>query len=82
MNVQVFRNLARAYSQIGDQRENEGPSTRLADFSLAPYTDRSVLYRIEDEEEMRRTFQAMNMSKSRSEWLYSYDPLTVPLAHR
>jgi salicylate hydroxylase len=40
------------------------------------------LYRIEDEEEMRRAFQAMNMSKSRSEWLYSYDPLTVPLAHR
>jgi salicylate hydroxylase len=40
------------------------------------------LYRIEDEEEMRRAFQAMNMSKSRSEWLYSYDPLTTPLASR
>jgi salicylate hydroxylase len=40
------------------------------------------LYRIEDEDEMRRAFQAMNMSKSRSEWLYSYDPLTAPLAHR
>ncbi len=37
------------------------------------------LYRIEDEQEMRRAFEAMNMSKTRSEWLYSYDPLTVPL---
>jgi salicylate hydroxylase len=39
------------------------------------------LYRIEDEDEMRRAFQAMNMNKSRSEWLYSYDPLTVPVAN-
>jgi salicylate hydroxylase len=38
------------------------------------------LYRIKDEDEMRRAFQAMNMNKSRSEWLYSYDPLTVPVA--
>ncbi|WP_158515157.1 FAD-dependent monooxygenase [Bordetella sp. H567] len=40
------------------------------------------LYRVEDEQEMRRRFQEMNMSKSRSEWLYSYDPLTVPLTNR
>jgi salicylate hydroxylase len=39
------------------------------------------LYRIEDEDEMRRAFQQMNMNKSRSEWLYSYDPLTVPVAN-
>jgi salicylate hydroxylase len=37
------------------------------------------LYRIEDEAEMRRAFQQKNMTKTRSEWLYSYDPLTVPL---
>jgi len=38
------------------------------------------LYRIEDEEEMRRAFHEANMNKARSEWLYAYDPLTVPLA--
>ncbi|MBX6319696.1 FAD-dependent monooxygenase [Pigmentiphaga sp.] len=38
------------------------------------------LYRIEDEAEMRRAFHEKNMNKTRSEWLYSYDPLTVPLA--
>lgn len=40
------------------------------------------LYRVEDEHEMRRRFPEMNMSKSRAEWLYSYDPLTVPLTNR
>ncbi|WP_160142146.1 FAD-dependent monooxygenase [Pigmentiphaga humi] len=43
-------------------------------------TENRDLYRIEDEDEMRRAFHAKNMSKTRSEWLYSYDPLTVPLA--
>jgi salicylate hydroxylase len=37
------------------------------------------LYRIEDEEEMRKAFHERNLSKSRAEWLYSYDPLTVAL---
>lgn len=37
------------------------------------------LYRIEDEQEMRHAFKARDMTKSRSEWLYSYDPLTAPL---
>jgi salicylate hydroxylase len=37
------------------------------------------LYRIEDEAEMRQTFQAKNLSQSRAQWLYSYDPLTTPL---
>lgn len=38
------------------------------------------LYRVEDENEMRLAFQRKDMNKSRAEWLYSYDPLTVPLA--
>ena len=38
-----------------------------------------TLYRIEDEEVMRKAFHDKNMNKSRSEWLYAYDPLTVPL---
>jgi len=38
------------------------------------------LYRIEDENEMRLAFQRKDMNKSRAQWLYSYDPLTVALA--
>ena len=37
------------------------------------------LYRIEDADEMRAAFQAKNLTRSRAEWLYSYDPLSVPL---
>ncbi|MDB5770872.1 MAG: monooxygenase [Burkholderia sp.] len=37
------------------------------------------LYRIEDEDEMRKAFHEKNLNKSRAEWLYCYDPLTVPL---
>jgi salicylate hydroxylase len=42
-------------------------------------TESRALYRIEDEEEMRKAFHEKNLSKARAEWLYSYDPLTVPL---
>jgi salicylate hydroxylase len=37
------------------------------------------LYRIEDVEQMRSAFKAQDLTKSRAEWLYSYDPLQVPL---
>ena len=37
------------------------------------------IYRIEDENEMREAFRKKDMNKSRAEWLYSYDPLTVKL---
>lgn len=37
------------------------------------------LYRIEDEAAMRQAFHAKNLSRARAEWLYSYDPLRVPL---
>ena len=37
------------------------------------------LYRIEDADEMRAAFQAKNLTRSRAEWLYSYDTLSVPL---
>ena len=37
------------------------------------------LYRIESEDEMRETFRERDLAKARSAWLYSYDPLTVPL---
>ncbi len=42
-------------------------------------TESRGLYRIEDEDEMRRAFKEKNLSRSRAQWLYSYDPLNVPL---
>ncbi|WP_151448689.1 FAD-dependent monooxygenase [Lacisediminimonas profundi] len=57
------------------QRNRIERTTRIVNGS----TDARTLYRIEDVEEMRRAFKEQNLSKSRSEWLYSYDPMTVPL---
>ena len=37
------------------------------------------LYRIVDAAEMRRAFAERNPAKDRAEWLFNYDPLTVPL---
>ncbi len=37
------------------------------------------LYHISDAAQMRQAFTARNIAKSRNEWLYPYDPLTVPL---
>lgn len=42
-------------------------------------TESRGLYRIEDVNEMRRAFQEKNLDKSRAQWLYCYDPVTVPL---
>ena len=35
--------------------------------------------RVVDAEQMRRAFHERNIAKERAEWLYNYDPLTVPL---
>jgi salicylate hydroxylase len=37
------------------------------------------LYHIVDAEEMKKAFAARNIAKERAQWLYNYDPLTVPL---
>jgi salicylate hydroxylase len=42
-------------------------------------TESRSLYRVESAEEMREAFRRKDLTKSRAEWLYSYDPLTVPL---
>jgi hypothetical protein len=34
---------------------------------------------IEDEDAMRKASQQKNLTKARGAWLYSYNPLTVPL---
>lgn len=43
-------------------------------------TEHGDLYHIADAGEMRRAFEAKNIAKSREQWLYAYDPLTVALA--
>ncbi len=43
-------------------------------------TEHGGLYHIVDPEEMRRAFEKKNLAKERAEWLFSYDPLTVPLS--
>jgi salicylate hydroxylase len=42
-------------------------------------TEMGELYHISSVEEMRKAFHDRNIAKSRNEWLYSYDPLRVPL---
>ncbi len=37
------------------------------------------LYHIDDAERMRQAFHDRNIAKSRNEWLYPYNPMTVPL---
>jgi salicylate hydroxylase len=37
------------------------------------------LYHIGDAETMRRAFAERNIARSRNEWLYPYDPWTVPI---
>ena len=43
-------------------------------------TEHGSLYHITDAEEMKREFARRNITKSRAEWLYCYDPLHTPLA--
>jgi salicylate hydroxylase len=42
-------------------------------------TEMGGLYHIRDAEEMKRAFAQRNIARERAEWLYNYDPLTVPL---
>jgi salicylate hydroxylase len=37
------------------------------------------LYHVVDAEEMKKAFAERNIAKEREQWLYNYDPLTVPL---
>jgi salicylate hydroxylase len=42
-------------------------------------TEMAELYQITDAEVMRQAFAERNIARSRNEWLYPYDPLTVAL---
>jgi salicylate hydroxylase len=57
------------------QRNRIARTTRI----VMESTGMRSLYRMEDAEEMRRSFHERNLARSRGEWLYSYDPLRVPL---
>lgn len=50
-------------------------TTRVVDES----TEMAELYQITDAEAMRQAFAERNIARSRNEWLYPYDPLTVAL---
>jgi len=43
-------------------------------------TEMGELYHIGKAEEMRQAFHDRNIAQSRNEWLYPYDPLSVPLS--
>lgn len=43
-------------------------------------TEHGAIFHIADAAQMQRAFAEKNIAKSREQWLYAYDPLTVPLA--
>ena len=43
-------------------------------------TEMGELYHISDAASMRRAFEARDIARSRNEWLYPYDPLSVEIA--
>lgn len=57
------------------QRNRTARTARIVEES----TEHGGLYHIVDAEEMKRAFVERNPAKERAEWLYNYDPLTVPL---
>jgi salicylate hydroxylase len=57
------------------QRNRAERTTRIVRES----TEHGRMFQIVDAAEMKRAFQERNIAKSRAEWLYSYDPLTVEL---
>ena len=42
-------------------------------------TEHAGLYQLADAEQMRQAFANRNIAKERAQWLFNYDPLTVPL---
>lgn len=65
--------LAQGLQRYGQLR---GPRTARV---VRESTEMGQLYQITDGAEMRQAFASRNIARSRNEWLYPYDPLTVPL---
>jgi salicylate hydroxylase len=57
------------------QQARVARTTRVVEES----TEMGELYQITDAETMRRAFAERNIARSRNEWLYPYDPLTVAI---
>jgi salicylate hydroxylase len=56
--------------------QHRAPRTRRV---VEESTEMGQLYQIDNADAMRQAFHDKNIAKSRNEWLYPYDPLTVPL---
>jgi salicylate hydroxylase len=56
--------------------QHRAPRTRRV---VEESTEMGQLYQIDNAQEMRQAFHDRNIARSRNEWLYPYDPLTVPL---
>jgi len=75
--------LARALEGAGSiteglqlyQRNRVDRTARIVNES----TDHGGLYHMTDAAQMREAFTKRNIAKERAEWLFNYDPLTVPL---
>lgn len=77
--------LTRAIVEAGSLPE----ALKMYERARIPRTSRIVnesagmrgIYRIENVDEMRKSFQKRDITKERNSWLYNYDPLTVPLQY-
>ena len=56
--------------------QHRAPRTRRV---VEESTEMGQLYQIDNADAMRQAFHDRNIAKSRNEWLYPYDPLTVSL---
>lgn len=56
--------------------QHRAPRTRRV---VEESTEMGQLYQIDNADAMRQAFHDRNIAKSRNEWLYPYDPLTVAL---
>ena len=62
--------------QLHVYEHHRAPRTRRV---VEESTEMGQLYQIDNADAMRQAFHDRNIAKSRNEWLYPYDPLTVPL---
>jgi len=64
--------------QLRVYEQHRAPRTRRV---VEESTEMGHLYQIDNADAMRQAFHDRNIAKSRNEWLYPYDPLTVPLQY-
>ncbi|TFY99972.1 FAD-dependent monooxygenase [Ramlibacter rhizophilus] len=75
----LARCLAESASVPGALARYEHARTERTARVVRESTASRGLYRIESEEAMREAFRQKDLTRSRAEWLYSYDPVTVAL---